>query len=55
MAILSSTGKIDARDGDVFHIQPAIPLSQACSIVLMIVSNGEGYAIDFRRISRVVS
>jgi hypothetical protein len=36
--MISPTEPINANDGDVFHIQPAIPPDQACQVVVLIGS-----------------
>jgi hypothetical protein len=50
MELLSPTDQINANDGDVFHIQPAIHPGQVCSVFLTMNSDGEDRRIDFRRI-----
>jgi hypothetical protein len=48
--MIQRTDPITANDGDVFHIQPAIPPAQACPVFLMIGMSGYEPQIDFRRI-----
>jgi hypothetical protein len=50
MEMISPTELINARDGDVFHIQPAIPPDQACPVVVVTESKADAHPIDFRRI-----
>jgi hypothetical protein len=48
--MIQLTDSINANDGDVFHIPPAIPPSQTCPVFLMIGYRGYAHATDSRRI-----
>jgi hypothetical protein len=50
ITVLSPDDRINAKSGDIYQIQPAVPERQACTLLLMIGSNGIRRQIDIRRI-----